>query len=81
MKNELHSGTEENVSAGQSYGFEMVHKMKINSLESGEKFLIIGGVGIIIGVDWDSIIDINFSENSKIQALNINWSINIPSPK
>lgn len=81
LKNELYSAIDEKVSAGQSYRFEMVCKMQINSMESSEKFLIIGGVGIIVGVDWDTIIDINFTENSKIEPLNINWSINIPSPK
>jgi len=50
-------------------------------MESGEKFLIIGGVGLIVGVDWDTIIDNNFSENSKVEPLSITWSINIPSPK
>jgi len=66
---------------GRSYEFEMIRKMQINSMESGEKFLIIGGVGLIIGVDWDAIIDNNFDENSKIEPLSISWSINIPSPK
>jgi len=55
--------------------------MQINSMESGEKFLIIGGVGLIVGVDWETIIDSNFGENSKIEPLSISWSINIPSPK
>lgn len=50
-------------------------------MESGEKFLIVGGVGLIVGVDWDTIIENSFSENSKIQPLSISWSINIPSPK
>lgn len=84
LKNELQSGidvTDQNVSAGQSNRYEMIRKMQINSMESGEKFLIIGGVGLIIGVDWDTIIDVNFGENSKIEPLCINWSINIPSPK
>lgn len=84
LKNELQSGIEvkdENLSAGNSYQYEMIRKMQINSLESSEKFLIIGGVGLIVGVDWDTIIDINFGENSKIELLSITWSINIPSPK
>lgn len=84
LKNELQSGIEvkdENASTGRSYGFEMIRKMQINSMESGEKFLIIGAVGLIVGVDWDTIIDNNFDENSKIEPLSINWSINIPSPK
>lgn len=68
-------------SAGRSYGFEMIRKMQINSMESGEKFLIIGGVGLIVGVDWDTIINNNFGESSKIEPLSISWSINIPSPK
>jgi len=55
--------------------------MQINSMESGEKFLIVGGVGLIVGVDWDTIIDNNFGENSKVEPLSISWSINIPSPK
>lgn len=84
LKNELLSGInakDEQLSAGQSYRFEMIRKMQINSMESGEKFLIIGGVGLIVGVDWDTIIDNNFCENSKIEPLSISWSINIPSPK
>lgn len=84
LKNELQSGIsvkEEHLSAGLSYRFEMIRKMQINSMESGEKFLIIGGVGLIVGVDWDTIIDNNFGENSKIEPLSISWSINIPSPK
>lgn len=73
---------DQNKSAGgRSYEFEMIRKMQINSMESGEKFLIIGGVGLIVGVDWDTIIDNNFSENSKVEPLSISWSINIPSPK
>lgn len=84
LKNELTSGIDDkdkNLIAGQSYGFEMIRKMQINSMESDEKFLVIGGVGLIVGVDWDTIIDNNFGLNSKIQPLSISWSINIPSPK
>ncbi|KAL4107331.1 hypothetical protein QTP88_017693 [Uroleucon formosanum] len=85
LKNELQSGIDfkdQNLSAGSRfYEFEMIRKMQINSMESGEKFLIIGGVGLIVGVDWDTIIDNNFGENSKVEPLSISWSINIPSPK
>lgn len=84
LKNELTSGIDvkdERSKAGRSYGFEMIRKIKINSMESDEKFLIIGGVGLIVGVDWDTIIDNNFSVNSKVEPLSISWSINIPSPK
>jgi len=48
-------------------------------MESGEKFLIVGSIGLIVGVDWDTIIDNNFGP--KIEPLRISWSINIPSPK
>ncbi|VVC36262.1 Hypothetical protein CINCED_3A014929 [Cinara cedri] len=84
LKNELHSGiddNDENVSAGQSYRFEMIQKMQINSMESNEHFLIIGGVGVIVGVDWDTVINNNFSENRKIGPLKISWNISIPPPK
>lgn len=84
LKNELQSGidvNDQNLSAGQCNRYEMIRKMQINSMESGEKFLIIGGVGLIVGVDWDTIIDVNFGGNSKIEPLSISWSINIPSPK
>lgn len=82
LKNELQSGVDsQQQNASRSYGFEMIRKMKINSMESGEKFLIIGGTGLIVGVDWDTIIDNNFCYNSKNEPLSISWSINIPSPK
>lgn len=84
LKNELQSGIDpmdENPLTGQSYGFEMISRMPINSMESGEKFLIVGGVGLIIGVDWDTIIDAGFGENTKIEPLTISWNINVPSPK
>jgi len=84
LKTELqfvNDNKDQDLSIGRFYEFEMIRKMRINSMESGEKFLIIGGIGIIVGVDWDTIIDNNFGENSKIKPLRISWSINIPSPK
>lgn len=72
---------DENPMTGQSYEFEMISRMPINSMESGEKFLIVGGVGLIIGVDWDTVIDAGFGENTKIEPLTISWNINVPSPK
>lgn len=82
LRNELQSATkDDSTSTSRSNRFEMIRKMQINSMESGEKFLIIGGVGLIVGVDWETIIDSNFGENSKIEPISISWSINIPSPK
>lgn len=72
---------DENPLTGQSYEFEMICRMPINSMESSEKFLIVGGVGLIVGVDWNTIIDSSFGENSNIEPLSISWNINVPSPK
>lgn len=84
LKHELQCAIDDkdqDLSVGRSYKFEMIRKMQINSMESGEKFLIIGGIGLIAGVDWDTIIDNNFDDSSEIEPLRISWSINIPSPK
>lgn len=83
--NELQSGidaVDENPLTGQQpREFEMISRMPVNSMESGEKFLIVGGVGLIVGVDWDTIVDGGFGENSDIEPLSISWNINVPSPK